>query len=296
MGKRLILAITFLLHCAVLSAQVPVIQPDLSKPTKISPNFFGPNCFQVPEMTDGRIGGNFSVEIAGDFFAGHLVPGDRDRTFDLAARIRIPLFSQRVRLSLWMPICEWYDFGPRVKAARRVSDDVSGKGRELGPAFISTDIQLVEESQHSWKPSVALRIALRTASEDKAFASARSYDSAGYFFDLTASKGFGPFRVAVSTGFLCWQTDNGRQNDAVMYGLLGSYNCRYFAFSAQFGGYCGWEGIGDRPCSLRARIDLGNEKWDFRPVISYQHGFNDWPFDQFRIGVKYSLNKKKKQQ
>lgn len=281
--------VTFLFHTLVSIAQVPVIQPDLSKSTGIAPAFFGPNAFQVPEMFSGTFSGNFSIELAGDFIVGNLVEGQVDRTTDLAARIRIPLFSPRVNLSLWMPLTEWYTMSPAVMAARRIGEGISPSGHELGPAFISVDMLLMKENPSTAKPEIGLRIALRTASEDKAFASARSYDCPGYFFDACVGKTFGSFHLAVSTGFLCWQTDNGRQNDAVIFGVSGSYTHNYFKFSAQYGGYWGWERHGDFPRTLRARADFGPEKWSFRPMIAWQHGFNDWPFDQYRIGVTYTL-------
>lgn len=292
MKLKIPVVITFLFHTLVFNAQVPVIQPDLSKSTGIAPAFFGPNAFQVPEMISGSFSGKFSLELAGDFIVGNLIPGQVDRTADIAARIRIPLFTPRVNLSLWMPLVEWYSMNPEIMAARRIQEGISPRGHELGPAFISVDMLLLQEEKTSAKPEIGLRIALRTASEDKAFASARSYDCPGYFFDACVGKTFGRFHLAASTGFLCWQTDNGRQNDAIMFGVSASYKHNIFKLSAQYGGYWGWERNGDFPRTVRAKAVFGPEKWSFRPVFAWQHGFNDWPFDQYRIGVAFTLNHK----
>ncbi|MBR2608885.1 MAG: hypothetical protein IKC68_04070, partial [Bacteroidales bacterium] len=122
---------------------------------------------------------------------------------------------------------------------------------------------------------------------------ARYYDSPGYFFDAAFGRGFSVadgdvvMRVALSGGFLCWQTDNGRQNDAVMYGALFSLACGPFTFRTQYGGYVGWEAMGDAPMTLRA--DLGWAFGDFSLNAGYQVGFNHWPFHQFRLGVSYSF-------
>ncbi|MCQ2173532.1 MAG: hypothetical protein MJY61_00180 [Bacteroidales bacterium] len=244
-------------------------------------------------MLDGRVSPVFSAQIGGHFTNGRIVPGKTDRTWDLSAGLRIPLFSPRVNLSLWMPVREWYTMSPEVMAARRISPGINGRGSEYGPAFISVDIHVLKAQEGHWWPDLALRIALRTASEDKAFASARSYDCPGYFFDIAAGRSFGPFRLALSTGFLCWQTDNGRQNDAVMFGVLARYNHQYFNVSAQYGGYFGWERYGDFPRSLKARAEIGPGHWPVRPVLTFQHGFNDWPFDSYGVGITYSINKAK---
>lgn len=272
--------------CTIASAQVPIVQPDLGKTTMIAPAFFGPNAFQVPEMLDGTTIGAFSAELSGAFYPGRIVKNSKDNTWDVSLKLRIPLFSERVNLTIWAPLREWYDMDNSVMAARRIAPDVKNKGNEMGPAFVSLDIQLLTETAKH--PAVTLRSVLRTATEDKAFASARSYDCPGYFFDLSAGKGFGDFRVAASAGFLCWQTDNGRQNDAVMYGVAGYYRKEYFSLEAQFGGYVGWEKLGDSPMTLRVKADIGKVSWRFRPFVQYQHGFKDWPFDQYRLGLVWS--------
>lgn len=274
-----------------LAAQVPIVQPDLDMKTGIAPAFFGPNAFQVPEMLDGTTQDSFGVELSGDFYSGYAVKGAKDLTGDIFLKLRLPLFTDRVNLTAWMPMREWYSMDRSVMDYRRIAPSVSGNGSELGPAFLTLDILLLREGK--WYPSLAFRAALRTATEDKAFASARSYDSAGYFFDLSAGKSFGPFRLALSAGFLCWQTDNGRQNDAIMFGVLGTYTHEYFKLAVQYGGYVGWEKYGDFPRTLRARADFGSGRWPVRPFFQYQHGFNDWPFDQYRLGLSLDFFIKK---
>ena len=94
-------------------------------------------------------------------------------------------------------------------------------------------------------------------------------------------------RIALSGGFLCWQTDNGRQNDAVMYGALASLAAGPVMLKVQYGGYVGWERDGDCPMTLRA--DLGWSFGDFIIKTGWQSGFRDWPFNQFRVGLEYRL-------
>lgn len=263
-------------------ALVPIVQPDLNRVTGIAPAFFGPNAFDVPQMSDGSTTGNFSAEISGGYFGGFIVKGSEDHTADIYAQMNIPLFSDRVNLNLWMPLAEWWKMSPQVMAARRIKD-APFSGHDLGAAFLCLEVQVLKEKQFC--PGIVVRAALRTASEDKAYAAARSYDAPGYFFDFSVGKGFGPFRLALSSGFLCWQTDNGRQNDAIMFGILARYSNPFVNVSAQYGGYWGWERYGDFPRVVKTRIDIC-PKWLVHPWATFQYGFHDWPFWGIRAGVQ----------
>lgn len=265
---------------------VAITQPDLSQKTGIAPAFFGPDAFQVPDMLDGTVTKSLSLDIAGGYADGHLVKGGTDRTGDIYLHLNVPLWSDRATLSAWWSVLEWYSMSPDVMAARRIGSGISDTGRESGAAYISLDMELLREKEKS--PSVSARICLRTASEDAAFASARSYDAAGYFFDVSAGKSFGKVRLAASTGFLCWQTDNGRQNDAVMFGVLAAYSKGIIKASAQYGGYWGWERYGDFPRVVKIRTDIIGEG-KINPFATLQYGFNDWPFLQLRAGVRIRL-------
>jgi hypothetical protein len=251
----------------------------MSEKTMVAPNWFGPNAFPVPEMTDGRVREKLTVEVAGDYYRGHLTNGE-DHTRDLFLRAWIPLFSDRVNLSLWMPVVEHWSYDASVREARRIlSDPNLDPGYGSGDVYVGLDIQLLTET--SRRPAVMIRSVLKTASAN-CFGYARDYDSAGYFFDATVGKGWGRFRLSATTGFLCWQTGTARQNDAVQYGLGAFYDGEVLNVAAQWGGYVGWERCGDAPMTVRARIgfDVGR----FEPFLQFQQGLRDYPFTQFRLG------------
>lgn len=284
-----ILIIFFVLAIGVNGfGQVPIVTPDLSMKTLISPAYFGPNAFQVPEMLDGNVSDRFKMDLAFDYYKGHV--GKTDNTVDLYLEFHIPLFTDRANLSIWWAAQELYEMSEDVAAYRRIAPGERLRGNESGPIYVSVDIQLLKEKKYC--PALSIRSVLRTAAEGRSFGNARSYDCPGYFFDAAVGKSFGPFRLSASLGFLCWQTDNGRQNDATMFGIMASYSHEWFKLSSQLGGYSGWEGAGDRPRTIRARFDFGQQQWSFKPFVSYQHGFHDWPFDQVRAGVSYSLRRK----
>ena len=282
-----------MLLAAGTKAQTPIFKADLSEPSRVAPAFFGPNAFPVPDMSDGRTSEAFKLELYGDAFFGTL-PSEgsvkEDFAADVFARVTIPLFTPRVNLTLWMPIQEYYSTGPEVNAYRRIQHDGYMTGWVPGDIYVSTDIMVLMQEKH--QIDAVVRAVLKSAS-GYCYHYARNYDGPGYFFDATFGRSFPVgsgktvFRTALSGGFLCWQTDNGRQNDAVMYGVFASVKSGRFALGAEYSGYVGWEQCGDRPMTLKtsASWNIG----DLSLKLQHQVGFVDWPFHQVRLGVEYRI-------
>lgn len=274
-------------------AQTPILRPDLGTPSLVAPGYFGPNAFPVPDMLDGTTSSDLRVELYGDGFLCSMAgnPTD-DITLDLFAKATIPLFTDRVNLVIWMPVVEWFRSGPAVNVLRRVQDpDRWISGVDSGDAYVSTDILILDERKRGC--GLVLRAALKSASGNS-FGTARVYDAPGYFFDVAVGRdivksadGKAVFRTALSAGFLCWQTGNGRQNDAVMYGALASLKTGPFKAEVNYGGYVGWEGKGDRPMTLKTKLSWSIGRCSINAM--YQVGFVDWPFHQVRLGVAYSF-------
>ena len=287
---------------------MPLDYPDLSKPTGIAPAFFGPNALPVPDMLDGRTQEKLKIELAADGYFGF----QKDQTADLFARIYVPLWTPRVNLTVWMPIIEWYRMTPERQQTCRLQDSIPLAGHDAGDVYISTDIHIFKARKYT--PDVAFRAAFKTASGGS-FDKARYFDNCAYWFDLAAGKSFyfgsksesGPtsnseavqhpiieLRLAGSLGFLCWQTDNGRQNDALMYGVQLLLKHEYVSLRATWGGYMGWEKYGDRPMTIKAQL-AGHVK-GFEPYIAYQYGIKDYPFHQLRVGLAYHIDILKKRE
>ena len=254
-------------------------KPDLSKPTGIAPAYFGPNALPVIDMLDGRTQSQLSVELAGEGYIGF----HHNNTIDLFARACVPLFTRWANLSIWMPVYGWYD-------------QYDGKGSGAGDVYIATDIQVLhnewfKSERAKYIPQMTVRVGMKTASGEQ-FERRRHYDCPAYFFDASMGQsipmGSVELRFAGSAGFLCWQTDNGRQNDAVMYGLQATLRHEYVSLQATWGGYVGWEKHGDAPMSIKARA-AGHVK-GFEPYVQYQYGIKDYPFHQVRVGLVYHIN------
>ena len=291
--KRLLISFATCIICAAtLNAQTEISKPELSIPSRIAPAYFGPNAFPVPDMSDGRLSSDLKLELYGDGFLCQMTsdPTD-DITLDIFAKATIPLFSERVNLVLWMPLVEWFQSNPSVNYLRRIDNpDQKLTGVDSGDAYVSTDILLLDEEKMG--VGLVLRAALKSASGNS-FSTARVYDAPGYFFDIAAGRNIYTsqdkktiLRLAATTGFLCWQTGNGRQNDAVMYGISSSVKYGSFTGRVDFGGYVGWEAVGDHPISVKTKASWQINS--FSIDIMYQAGMHDWPFHQLRLGTTWT--------
>ena len=267
-------------------------------PTGVAPAFFGPNAFPVPEMLDGRVQRELRFELASDYFRGYR----GDNTTDLSFKLNIPLWTDRANLTVWMPVMEWFCNSEKNIQTCRIQpayQKEARRGHLVGDVCLSVDFQVLKERRY--RPDWVLRAALKTASGGD-FHLARYYDSPGYFFDTSVGKSFRinhdeiwnhRLRVALSTGFLCWQTDNGRQNDAVQFGAMAKYESRYVSVSETFAGYCGWEGQISKggakahDCPMVLRTDVVGHIKKFDVLASYQYGLRDYPYHQLRVGVAY---------
>ncbi len=257
----------------VLGQSLPPTTP-MSEVTCVSPYYFGPNAFPIPDMRM-KTSEDLRIELACDYYNGHR----GGHTEDLFLKVNIPLWTRRVNLSLWWAAAELYQ---KDKRSGFVSGDV----------YISVDMQILEEKRI--RPNLAMRAALKTAS-GSGYELKRYYDSPGYFFDAYVSKSFPIGKVklvaGVGGGFLCWQTANGRQNDAILFGVAAGVRWGAFSLYEAFGGYCGWEGMNckdkhlayDRPMSLKTTLTYQVKKWEITGMV--QCGVKDYPFTQVRLGV-----------
>ena len=285
--KKLLIIFIYVLAAINLSAQTSLEISDLSVPSKIAPGYFGPNAFPVPEMSDGTTSAHWKAELYSDHFWGTIGEPGEDYTTDIFARLTIPLFSPRANLVIYGPLYEFFHSGPSANRHRRLPFQGDVDYHTPGDIYVSTEFQTLIEEKHGLDMTV--RSVLKSASGDR-YEYARYYDSPGYFFDATFGRGFDisenvKARLALSGGFLCWQTDNGRQNDAVMYGALASLAAGPASLKVQYGGYVGWELDGDCPMTLRA--DLGWAFGNMSLKAGWQTGFKDWYYNQVRIGLEY---------
>lgn len=272
--KKIFISIVLLLYSFIA----------FSQEYNFSPLYFGPNALPVTDMLDGTTSEKIYAEVAYDYFKGFY--GDRTNTF--FAKLNLPLFTPRVNLSVWMPVIEFYK-NTESSFAHQQPLKRQNRGKEVGNVYVSTDIHVFKQRRIT--PDVTLRIGLITASGDGEQCS-RFFDAPGYFFDTSIAKsipvknGFvNDLRFVLNLGFLCWQVATSSQNDAYMYGLKGILNTKAFNFSVSYQGYSGWIGNGDKPMVIKT--DLVGKYKGFRPILAYEYGLRDFPYNHLRVGLGY---------
>lgn len=256
-----------------------------------SPYYFGPNAFPVPDMVEtGRQG--LILELGGDYIVGSLAP-QKDYTENISFNMSFPVFTERVRISIWGQFHEWFQDNEAVRELRGVLPIYPLKGSSAGDAYVSTDIQIFQPK--GARPGLIGRIVSKTASGDK-YEMARYYDAPGYFYDLTAYNSFfikensfiKSLEYRVSAGFLCWQTGVGSQNDALLLQLGFSLLTDIFRVDMEAGRYAGLIGDHDRPAAAKVRVHILPHN-NFSPIVYFHQGLNDYPFTRFSLGIRYNL-------
>ncbi len=296
-GIRIAMTVTFItaaLSVSNVCAQEYLPYSIMGHPSGTAPYFFGPSAFPVPDMAKNT-SGSVKCQLNGDFSWGHLAP-----TTDYAATfgfdLKIPLWTDRANLCIYGQFHEWYWDTPEVRKLRRVKPEYALNGNCAGDAYVSIVMRVLNERKYV--PLATLRIALKSASGDD-YEKARYFDAPGYFFDLCLTKSF-KFRndtffksvnASFNFGFVCWQTDIGCQNDAWLLAGSVELDTKIADLSVDIGGYSGREKYYDSPLSAKVRMDILPDR-KFSPFVMYQGGLRDWPFNQVRAGVTYSIKTK----
>jgi len=249
-----------------------------------SPAYFGPNANPVHQFGDARIPSETTVRLSGSHFFGF-----GDNTTNPKVSVEIPLLPEFVSFKVWVVPIEHYRVSQEVFDQRNMTDGLSGTAQ--GDFYVQTRILLLRETR--FRPSIILGSALKTASGRK-FEQRRFFDTPGYFFDLEIGKSFhfesrflSELRAVGNLGFLCWETTNSTQNDAVMFGGKIILSNRLFDFENTLAGYHGWMGNGDSPLVFSSKFRFKRERIDF--FVQYQYGIRDFPFHHIQAGVAFRL-------
>ena len=289
--KRISIIIGLLMLTVRVYAQVP-IEHSSYMISYISPEYFGPYAFPVPEQMEGEICNSLHLEVSGDLVQGTKLG---DMTSAATFKASVPLWTDRATFSVWGELHEWYTDTPEARDYRRVSPESPLKGDGAGSIYYSIDMLVLKEGEV--RPSVALRAATQSATGDK-YEVARHYDAPGYFFDISCGKSIplsdaSYIRISATAGFVCWQIDRGSQNDALLLGGKASFSSPKLTLSAEYGQYSGLEGknipaVGDSPKTFT--LEGGMHFGRVSPFLKWQKGINDWPFSLLRAGVAVDID------
>jgi len=272
-----------------------ITQKLLTQTVRYSPAWFGPNANPVPEFSDGTIAKYTKIDAMADYYFGF-----GDETRNLYIKAEIPLVSERVSFKFWSTFFERYNVTPELSAARNMQDG-NTSGRANGDLYVQTRISLANEKKIL--PAIIFNTTLKTSS-GTADEYKRYFDTMGYAFDFEFAKSFhtnakfiNTFRIIANAGFLCWETTNSTQNDAVMYGIKFIFGAQKWNIDQTFAGYTGWMArhpnygadYGDAPIVYALKFNLQPKKVNY--FVQYQYGLRDFPYHQMRLGVNFNLEK-----
>lgn len=248
--------------------------------------FFGPNALPVPETYDGRIPTSHQFEVSTDVFWGF-----GDRTQSLSTRLVYAAIPGKLTLSAWGVLAEHYRTTDAVRDFRASQIEHPEETLLIGDLYLSTLIGLLQEKR--LQPDLNLEIVLKTSSS-KTSASARYFDTPGYYFNLTAGKSihfksplFNELRFVGNYGFLCYQLNQEHQNDAPLFGGKMLLSAGNWTVESGIHGYSGWLDQGDKPLVLRGKLNYKSGPATF--FMQYQHALRDYPFRRLQTGVCFNL-------
>lgn len=254
----------------------------------MSPAYFGPNAFPIPEVNTGLLKSKFELETA---LEGHY--NAHEQTQNLLTKVFIPLLKDKVGLQISIVPFEVFSYDTLIRD-QRFSRNYEGKGTASGDLYIGTQIQLLKN--HNFWPDLLLGLNLRTASGNE-FGSARFADSPGYYFDLGAGKNFQfesfpsySIRIYAMLGFYVWQTNlaDHMQDDAILYGGGIKLAYKSIDISNEISGFQGYLNNGDKPMVYRFRLQSKMNK-SINYSFQFQHGFTDYNFRSFRFSLIYRI-------
>jgi hypothetical protein len=265
----------------IISAILILVSLDsLSQTVNYSPEYFGPNALPVPEFTDATIAEFTTLSVSWNYYSGF-----GDRTLNPYLKAEIPLIRKKVSFKIWGTAAERYFTSTEIIDKRAsTEDDLSGTAN--GDVYVQTRIQIVPEKRLA--PSIILNSTLKTASGNS-FGARRYFDTPGYYFDLEIGKTFPvetdfikKIRLVTNAGFLCWETTNSTQNDALMYGAKIIISTKNIEFENSISGYNGWMNNGDHPMVFSSQLTQKNKRINF--FGQYQYGIRDFPYHHIRLG------------
>lgn len=256
----------------------------------MSPAYFGPNAFPIPEINQGLIGTNLELETAlEEHFNSH------EHTLNLYNKLFIPIEKNKIGIILTMVPIEYYNYDTIIRD-QRFSRNYNGNGFANGDLYIGTQIQVLRD-RIGW-PDVLLGINIRTASGNE-YGSARFPDSPGYYFNVSLGKTyeikkafFPSLRIYANLGFYVWQTNLYAhfQDDAFLYGGGFQFNTKVFSMTNEIGGLYGYLNNGDRPFVYRFRLQTERKK-AINLSLQFENGMHDYNFRSLRFSILYQIIK-----
>ena len=266
---------------------------------QIAPGKLGPNALPIPRMDYALIGDESKIEIGAHY---HQMTGDT--AINSYFNYRWNIAPGRAVVEIWGEPSETFRLTNDVRDERQIYYDDNGWSTEAGDLLISTYVQLLKNKKYI--PDLSLNYTLKTTTGVNW--NGRYTDASMNYFYLAAGKSIrfkgsilDEIRIAALCGFYVWQTNKVEmaQDEGPVIEAGIQLHKKDFIFYTEFGGYSGYDayefmerGTGqDRiqgyndPLILRTRLEKTGRHFNF--TVEYQHGFRDYFYETFRLGIIY---------
>ena len=262
---------------------------------RYAPAWFGPNANPVPEITDAQVAGFTTVDIGAKYSFGF---GDETKT--TCIQVEVPIVSKLVSMKLWSAVYEKYSVQPELAIKRGMTNNIYN-GSGMGDIYVQTKIRLLKETIHI--PNLILYTTIKTSS-GSGFTERRYFNTAGYNFSIESGKSYkiknkitDEIRWVNTIGFMCWETINHTQNDAILYATKIIISKKKMEWEGGISGYSGWmhshaqfgSNYGDQPVVINTRLSFKNNKNKYN--LNYQYGLRDFPYHEIKAGIQLTSNK-----
>jgi hypothetical protein len=254
--------------------------------------FLGPNALRVPDLYNGIINNNVSIDIRGEFHSGN-----GDKTQNAFLRVNFPIKKDRALFYLSSIPIEHWKVTIETRDERKMTE-ITGEGTSVGDIAFGFIYKIFDEQlkgSFNW----TMRIHAKTTSGGGA-KSARFTDGSMFLFDANFSKTFWQksntkLLVKLMLGFYTWQTNinwlpNGNkenQNDAPLFGGGLELFGENWKLDTDLSGYTGYVGNRDNPLFWRTNIE---KEFKFGALaLRYQMGLRNWDWNTFSINYRVNI-------
>ncbi|MDA3927777.1 MAG: hypothetical protein PF541_02385 [Prolixibacteraceae bacterium] len=273
-----------------------------SKWLQIAPGKLGPNALIVPRMDYAKIGNESKLEIGSHY---HQMRGDTAINTFISYYWNIA--PGRAAVEIYGYPTETFRTSNDVRDERQIYLDDNGWVTHGGDLLISTYIQILKGQK--FLPDVTINYSLKTTTGSNRHG--RYTDASMNYFYFAMGKSFffenlflDEVRLATLCGFYVWQTNKVEmaQDEGPVFEFGLQLKKDWFNFYTELGGYKGYNAYNflnrlydekiifgnNDPLIVRTRIEKTGNRFNF--TAEYQHGFRDYHYQTFRLGVIYHFD------
>jgi hypothetical protein len=248
------------------------------------PLFMGPNAVPVPILRDSKIGHRSYFSMGSEYHFSN-----NEKTYNPYFHLYYTIQKNRIAFEMYTRPFEFFETDTLTRDLRFAKDE-DAKGYSKGDTYFATRVRVFENFYKL--PDFTIDAVLKTTT-GKNLDNARHTNAPAYSFFGTLAKNIfqkNEFKIRFffNAGTFIWQMNDAQQNDALLWGTGMVLENKNISNTLIFGGYRGYQPIGDKPFVFRYLLNynLKNLVLSFQ----YQYGFKDFIKNSLQLTIAYKLN------